>query len=182
MPTAAEQTIAEQPAVGAGIDPRPVVCLEIPHPEILIDRLTDPRVQQYLGILPQYRKFVEGDQFRELKAVVNLVASQVGTTWERGLRDLTGGGIVLAVEADPGQEPRVYLLIAPKDMALLERTQQVLLKLVRDDAKNKAKPDPVRTSDHKGVVVYAVGGEKGAPMRSSPGDWRSPIRQRTSCV
>ena len=33
---------------------------------------------------------------------------------------------------------------------------------MREDAKNKAKPDPVQTSDHKGVVVYAVGGEKGA--------------------
>ena len=85
-----------------------------------------------------------------------------GPHWDRGLRDLTGGGIVAVVEADAGQEPRVYLLITPKDLPLLERTQQVLMKLAREDAKNKAKPDPVRTSDHKGVVVYAVGGDKGA--------------------
>ena len=143
------------------IDPRPVVCLEVPHPEILIDRLTEPQIQQYLGILPQYRKLLEGDQFQQLKAVVNMVAAQVGTTWDRGLRDLTGGGIVAVVEAGPGQQPCVYLLITPKDLPLLERAHQVLLKLARDDAKNKAKPDPVRTSEHKGVVVYAVGGEKG---------------------
>ena len=157
------QPAAVQRRAAAEIDHRPMVCLEVPHPEILIDRLTEPRIQKYLGVLPQYRKFLEGDQFRQLEAVVDLVAAQVGTTWDRGLRDLTGGGILLAVEADPGQEPRVYLLMTPKDMPLLERTLQVLLKLVREDAKNKAKPDPVRTSDHKGVVVYAVGGgDKGA--------------------
>jgi hypothetical protein len=139
-----------------------VICLEIPHPEVLIDRLIDPRIQQYLGVVPQYRKFLEGDQFQQLKAVVNVVATQVGTTWDRGLRDLTGGGIVAAVEVDAGQEPRVTLLITPKDLPLLERTLQVVVKLARDDAKKNAKADPVRTSDHNGVVVYMLGGEKGA--------------------
>ncbi len=161
LPSAWAQPVAGQHGAKPGIEPHPVVCLEVPQPELLIDRLTDPRVQQYLGVLPQYRKFLEGDQFRQLKAVVNLVSSQVGTTWERGLRDLTGGGIALSVEADPGQEPRIYLLITPKDLPLLERTHQVLLKLAREDAKKNARPDPVRTSDHKGVVVYAVGGDKG---------------------
>src|SRR5262249_21010167 len=70
--------------------------------------------------------------------------------------------IVAAVEADAGQEPQVTLLITPKDLPLLERTLQVLVKLARDDAKKNAKPDPVRNSDHKGVVVYTLGGEKGA--------------------
>src|SRR5689334_15853491 len=33
----------------------PAITLEVPHPALLIDRLTDPRLQQALGLLPQYR-------------------------------------------------------------------------------------------------------------------------------
>ena len=66
-----------------------------------------------------------------------------------------------ALEADPGQGPRVYLLITPKNKELLERANQVLLKLARQDAKDKGKPEPVKTSDHRGVAVHALGGENG---------------------
>ena len=34
--------------------------------------------------------------------------------------------------------------------------------MARQDAKDKGKPDPVRTSNHRGLDVYTVGGEKGA--------------------
>ena len=54
------------------------------------DRPADgPLTQKYLAALPQYRRFLEGDQFKQIQAVANLIAMQVGTTWERGLRDLT---------------------------------------------------------------------------------------------
>jgi hypothetical protein len=135
--------------------------VELPHPEVLIERLTDPRIQAYLGILPQYRKVLDSDQFRHIQAVVNLVATQLGTTWDRALRDLTGGGILAAIEADAGKEPRFCLVITPRDPGLLERAHQVLLKMARQDAKDKKKPDLVRTSEYRGLVVYSPGGEKG---------------------
>ena len=134
---------------------------EIPQPDRLIDRGTDPRFQDYLKLLPQYQKLLKDPKFGELRAVVNLIATQLDTTWDQGLRELTGGGITAALEADPGQEPRVYLLITPKNKELLERANQVLLKLARQDAKDKGKPEPVKTSDHRGVVVHVLGDDKG---------------------
>ena len=156
----------------AGIEPSPtdaarsiaadaVVCVEIQRPDRLIDRVTDPRFQDYLKLVPQYQKLLKDPKFGELRAVVNLIAAQLDTTWDQGLRELTGGGIMAALEADPGQEPRVYLLITPKNKELLDRANQVLLKLARQDAKDKGKPEPVKTSDHRGVVVHALGGETG---------------------
>ncbi len=59
----------------------------------LIDRGTDPRFQDYLKLLPQYQKLLKDPKFGELRAVVNLIAAQLDTTWDQGLRDLTGGGI-----------------------------------------------------------------------------------------
>jgi hypothetical protein len=160
------------PSVRAGIEPSStdaarsiaadaVVCVEIPQPERLIDRATDPRVQDYLELLPQYQKLLKNPKFGELRAVLNLIASQLDTTWDKGLRELTGGGITAALEADPRQGPRIFLLITPRNKELLERANQVLLKMAREDAKDKGKPEPVKTSDHRGVVVHALGDDNG---------------------
>ena len=71
-----------------------VICLELPHPDRVIDRLTDPRMQEYLKLSQAYQKFASGKQLAELRAVAGVIASQLNTTWEEGLRDLTGGGIL----------------------------------------------------------------------------------------
>ena len=34
-----------------------VAWIEVPRPELVIDRLTDPRVENYLKVLPQYQKY-----------------------------------------------------------------------------------------------------------------------------
>jgi hypothetical protein len=158
LPSARAQIDPKKVEPAHEIGPDAIVCVEIPQPEALIDRLIDPRTQEYLGVLPQYRRFLEGDQFKQLQAVANLIATQIGTTWERGLRDLTGGGIIVVVA---GQEPRISLLITPKDPALLQKAHQVLLKMARQDAKDKGMTDPVRMSNHHGLDLYTVGGEKG---------------------
>ena len=139
-----------------------VVCIEIQRPDRLIDRVTEPSFQDYLKLLPPYQMLLKNPTFGELRAVVNLIAAQLDTTWDQGLRELAGGGIMAALEADPGQGPRVYLLITPRNKELLDRANQVLLKLARQDAKDKGKPEPVKTSDHRGVIVHALGDEKGA--------------------
>jgi hypothetical protein len=134
-----------------------VACVEIPHPDRLIDRLTDPLILNYASSLPQYRAAVQSKNFRELSGVVKLLAAQLDTTWDQGLKDLTGGGLVLTVEAEKAAEPRVFLIVSPRDEALLDRAHQAILKLARADATNKGKPDPVKTSDCKGVTIYSTG-------------------------
>ena len=80
-----------------------VLCLELPHPDRLLDRLTDPRIQEYLKLSQQYQKLTGGKQIGELRAVAGVIAAQLNTTWEKGLRDLTGGGISAQVEVPPGR-------------------------------------------------------------------------------
>ena len=147
-------------APGPG-DSETVVHLELPHPEQLIDRVLDPRIQGYLNLLPQYRKFATGKQIGELRGVAGVIASQLDTTWEQGLRDLTGGGVMAEVEAAPGAPPRVYVLVTAKKPELLDKAVQVFLKLARQDAQQKGKPDPASTSSHRGLAITALGGPGG---------------------
>src|SRR5262249_15616439 len=76
-----------------------VVYLEIPRPDGLIDRLLDERIQDYLKLVPAYREYLDGRNYGQLRAVAEVIANRLDTTWKRGLRDLTGGGVVAAVEA-----------------------------------------------------------------------------------
>ena len=95
-----------------------VAWIEVPHPELLIDRLTDPRVENYLKVLPQYQKFIKSKDFRELRTVVELIAAQLDTTWEQGLRDLTKGGVLAGARGRPrlSPQPRVYLVVTPANV------------------------------------------------------------------
>src|ERR1035441_7358868 len=70
-------------------DSETVLCLELPHPERVLDRLLDPRMQDYLKLSQQYQKFAGGKQLAELRGVAGVIAGQLNTTWEEGLRDLT---------------------------------------------------------------------------------------------
>ena len=139
-----------------------VAWLEVPCPELVIDRLTDPRIESYLKVLPQYQKYVKSKDFREYTTSVESVATQLDTTWEQGLRDLTKGGVLLGLEVDAGSPspPRVYLIVSPANTGLLDRLSGVVLKLARQDAKNKGKPDPVKTSQYRGMTVHTGSGEK----------------------
>ena len=163
---AAVQTVAlaaDKPAPGVASAQEPVITLELPHPALLVDRLTDPRIQQSLGLLPQYRKFLEGPQFRQVQAVVTMISGQLKMTWDGALRDLTGGGIEVRGFAEPGREPRVQLVMTARDPKLLDRVNEIFLNMARQDAKGKKKPDPVRTNDYRGTVLHVLG--EGGPVR-----------------
>ena len=43
-----------------------VACVEFQHPQRLIDRLSDPRFQDYLKLFPQYQKLLKDPKFGEL--------------------------------------------------------------------------------------------------------------------
>ncbi|HZW31045.1 MAG TPA: hypothetical protein VFF52_10080 [Isosphaeraceae bacterium] len=158
-PRAESDAIPPDPARWIASDA--VLSLEVPRPEVLIDRLSEPRIQDYLRVLPAYRKFLEGPAFSQIRAVAGLIAGRLDTTWDRGLRNLTGGGILAAVEAEAGKEPRIFLVITPRDAGQLERASRVILEMVRGDAARKKKPEPVKTVAHRGVTVYAAAGPKG---------------------
>jgi len=160
-PAATSEGNEDQKKVEKPVASDPLVFLVVPRPEPLIDRLTDPRFLSYLNLSTGYQAYQKSKKGAELRAVLNLVATQLGSTWEQALRDLTGGGIVASVDADPGQPPRISLAIVARKPELLDKANEVFLNLARQDAKNKGNPDPVKTSEHAGVVLHALGGQSG---------------------
>ncbi len=134
-----------------------VVYLEVAQPTRLIDRASDHRLTSVLGTIPSVHKALEGEQVRKLKAVADLIADKLGTTPEAALRDLTGGGLVLAVEAEPGKKPAAFLVVTPDDPKILKTFSATLVDLARQDAAGKGQPDPVKTVEYRGLTGYLVG-------------------------
>lgn len=133
-----------------------LVYIEATHPEILLDRLTDPKMQDRLRAIPQYEKFLKGDQFKQLKAGVSFVSSILETPWDEGLRKLAGGGVAFAVEVEPGKGPWGFIAVTPGDPAFLNKAHAKILELARNDASTKGNPDPIKESTHRGVTIYST--------------------------
>lgn len=155
-PLTARQGAAAEPARWIGRDA--AVYLELARPGPLADRLLDPQIQKALRAIPPYAKAIDSGKFAQARKALERVASTLDTTWEQGLRDLTGGGIVLAVEGTP---PRLVLMVTPTDPAVLERAVAAVRDLARDDAAARGNPDPIRRDEYRGVPAYALP-QKGA--------------------
>ena len=147
---------AEPPRTARLVAPDAVFYAEVGRPGQVLDRLADARLQAVLEAAPGYRDALKKEQVVQLRQVVQVVAQQLGTTAEQGLRDLTGGGIVLAVEGKDKPD-RVALLVTPADATFPERAHAKVLELARQDAANKGRPDPVQESPYHGTTVYSVG-------------------------
>jgi hypothetical protein len=146
---------AESPPAARLVGPDAVFYAEINRPGTLLDRAADERVQAALEAVPGYKAALQKSDYRQFRAVVDFVAGALGTTWEDGLRDLTGGGVALAIEGREKPE-RVFLVVYPRDAAFLDRAHAKLLELARKDAADKGNPDPVKEGEHRGIKGYNV--------------------------
>ncbi len=129
---------------------------EVSRPEALFDRVLSERVGRLLKAVPGYDKLLDRPELGHVKAVVEVVTTQLGTSPEKAARDLLGGGVVLAVEGEKAPE-RVFLIVSPRDLGFLEKAHDKLRDLARQDAATKGNPDPVKESEHRGVKIYSVG-------------------------
>jgi hypothetical protein len=81
--------------------------------------------------------------------------TKLGTNWRRATSDLTSGGAVFAFR--PGQPDYVLLVIRSKDAELLQRTNQSLIDLIEQDAREKGHESPVKSKEYKGTTAWTLG-------------------------
>jgi hypothetical protein len=154
-------SLAAQKAEDLGAEllgPETLIYAEVPRPDALIDLLTGERVEGLLGAIPGYGEALESPQVVEFRQVVEFVADRLGTTWEEGLREISGGGIVLGIEeADP---PRLVLVVTATNPEFLDRAHMTLVELARQDARDKGNPDPIKEAEYRGLTAYSLSDEE----------------------
>lgn len=145
---------AEAPHPARWIGADAALYLEVSRPSQLLDRVLDDQFQKALRAIPGYSRALQGGSFDKARAVVETIAGQLDTTWAQGLRDLTGGGVVLAIEGSP---PRMVAIVTPSDPALLTRANDTLLELAREHAVARGLPEPIKSIEYRGITGYGVG-------------------------
>ena len=151
----ASSTLGDEPKGVRWVGPEVLLYAESTRPEMAFDRAMSDRVGHLLDGVPAYKAALAKPEVLAGRGVAAIVAAGLGTTWQKGLRDLTGGGIVAAVEGTKGPE-RIFVVVTPKDASLLERTHARLLEFARNDANTKKKPDPITEGDHRGIKTYSL--------------------------
>jgi hypothetical protein len=146
------QARPDEPAAARWIPADAAIYAEIVAPETLLDRANSKTFQSVVAALPGYAKAEKDGKLKQFHDVLAFVANALETTPDKGIRDLTGGGIVLAVEG----ENKLYLIVTPKEPAFLDRAHAKLVELARADATKKGTPDPISESELRGVKTFSV--------------------------
>ncbi len=143
----------EAPKAAGWVDAGALAYVELVRPEALIDRALSPEIRGFLKAVPGLEDQLDKAEVRQLRVAADLVGNLLDVKVETAVRDLTAGGVVLALEGEEKPD-RIILIVTPRDRELLGRAHEKILELARSDARDKKKDDPVQRHEHRGVAVY----------------------------
>lgn len=132
-----------------------VVFVEMAKPAEVIRTLTTHPLLGEIAQLESYDKAMEKTDLLGLRLGVGFVELQIGMSWKDALTALTEGGIWASLN---GPDVGNVLLVKARDEKTLNRIRDTLLKLARDDAKNKGQPEPFEEADYREKTVYKTKG------------------------
>jgi hypothetical protein len=121
-------------------DPRQLVAGVFDHP-VAAKLQTDDRYRPLLAT-PEYAKFRFG---------LGLVELSLGMTWRRAVEQAMGGGAAVGMD---GRTGAAAIAVQALDPLILERLRDFAFKTVRDEARKQEKPNPVETTEYRGVSVH----------------------------
>lgn len=130
-----------------------VIFAEILQPRDLLNTVYDHKLVLHIKELDQVRAAMEKKGYLDFQAGVAVVESQMGLPWRKIVGQTTGGGIVFALDA---KTQGVAILARATDATTQSKLIETLVNLASLDAKNKGTPNPVTTSDHRGIKTYGA--------------------------
>ncbi len=149
--------LADDPGLAELLPTTTVFYAEIAKPGDLIDTVTDHPLVTRVQESPQYREATNTPQFFVGRLILAGIKAQLQQDWKPALKDAFGGGVCAAFDS---KTQGAAVVVRAENPETLRRFVTTLIKLARDDAKNKGKPDPVHDDSYRDVSIYRL--EKGA--------------------
>jgi hypothetical protein len=135
------------------LPPSTVIFAEIRQPEKLLTTVYDHPLARRIEALDQVRSAMEKKEYLDFKAGVSLVELQSGLPWRKIVSQATGGGVSFAMDA---KTRGVVILARATDKTIQSKLIEILTNLAKLDAKNKGNPEPITTSEYRGIKAYAI--------------------------
>lgn len=131
-----------------------VIYAELSQPQDVIRFVVDSPLRKNLEATEFYNFLVGNEKYQGFLAILSVIEAQAEMKWRPTLESVTGGGVYLGVDLQDGG---LTLLFKSKDAGALDKALQTVLRLAREDAKGKGRPDPFPTQDYRGVEVHKAG-------------------------
>lgn len=137
------------------ISDRALLYAEIRDPVTVIDRWESAEVQAVLKDVPGLGEALKRPQVNQARTALGLLSLSLGTTQARAVRDLTAGGIVLAVEGENAPD-QVALFVKPRDRSLLERANARIVGLAGGDVRKPGRTGNTNIETYQDVTIYQL--------------------------
>jgi len=149
---AARAVTEELPPAARWIPGDAVFVLEIVRPEALLDAALDGKVAAAIQALPAYKAAAASPGFQQFTGFLSYLESQLAVDWKTALRQVFGGGALLA--AMPGDG--AVLVVDSRDGKILGRLHEAFAGIARTQALKSGGPDPVASTEHRGITCWSI--------------------------
>jgi hypothetical protein len=128
-----------------------LIYLEINDPLASIDSFLNHSYVADLKNMEPYKEFEQSPQYLQGMTVLRVVEFQLGMTWRDAIKAISAGGVSLAFDPDT---QGFAVLFKAEDSGELHKVRDKVVKMARDDAKNKGEKDPYKVEQYRDVDVY----------------------------
>jgi len=126
---------------------------EMNRPDRLVDLMREHPLFQRVLELDDVKKAWTSPEYLQFRAVVALIEAETGKPWPALLAAGTGGGAAVAFDA---RTRSAAVVVKATDESTVQRVVDAVIKLARQDAQNKGKPDPIKSGEYRGVTAYQL--------------------------
>lgn len=135
------------------LPPSTIFYAELSSPSEVIEGLQEHPSMRQLQQSDAYQQLVKNPQYLMGMTGLRFVEFQLGMTWQQAVKTLSARGVSLAFDA---KSQGLLILFRAEDEKKLGQLVQKVMKLARDDAKNKGREDPYDSVDYRDVTAYTT--------------------------
>ena len=133
-----------------------VISFEVLRPDALLDPLLSDAFARRVQGLPFWSQITASSGFQEFRGGVGLFETALGTNWREALRELAGGGLIVA--AAPGN--RATLLVESRNPERLQKFHDLVAQIATTESAKRGAADRVRSSTRDGVTCWSFDGKE----------------------
>lgn len=137
---------------------------ELKNVDQIVGMILEHPLRAKVESLDEVKQAFASDEYKQFRFGLSLIEGNLGKPWREALAELTSGGVYVAF--DPATEGAVVLIRAENEQAP-QKAIDVFLTMARADARGKDKPDPIKSTEYRGLKAYGVEEAKFARL----GNW-----------
>lgn len=130
-----------------------LVYVELTNPPQLVERILTHPLAEQVKANETLQALYSSPDVAKARLGLGFVELGLGMPWQTLVERVAGGGVYLVID---GEAKQPIALVRAKDAKSLDELRERVFKLLRDDAKNKGRGDPIEKGEYRGLTGYKI--------------------------